>query len=62
MLAMEKVWTCAANNMLIAPPVDPQTHFGRSSVKRNWLVYWPKFDEFSVTMKVTTVNINGPVA
>ncbi len=60
--AMEKVWTCAANNMLIAPPVNPVTHVGWAAIKRNWESYWPKFDRFSVTMKVTTVNINGPVA
>ena len=28
MCAMEKVWTCASNNMLIAPPTNPATHMG----------------------------------
>ncbi len=26
--AMEKVWTCAADNMLIAPPSNPHVHIG----------------------------------
>jgi hypothetical protein len=26
--AMEAVWTCAADNILIAPPVDPHSHVG----------------------------------
>jgi ketosteroid isomerase-like protein len=60
--AMEKVWTCAAGNILIAPPVNPVTHVGWPAIKRNWQTYWPKFDKFSVSMKVTAVNINGPAA
>jgi ketosteroid isomerase-like protein len=62
MRAMEKVWSCAGNNMLIAPPVNPHTHVGWAAIKRNWEAYWPTFDQFSVSMKVTTVNINGPAA
>jgi ketosteroid isomerase-like protein len=60
--AMEKVWTCAANNMLIAPPVNPLTHVGWAAIKRNWERYWALFDQFSVSVKVTNVNINGPAA
>ena len=60
--AMEKLWTCAADNILIAPPVNPLTHVGWAAIKRNWKAYWPMFDQFSVSMKITTVNINGPVA
>ena len=33
MRAMEKVWTCAANNMLIAPPENPRVYVG-------WSVAW----------------------
>ncbi|HVG51093.1 MAG TPA: nuclear transport factor 2 family protein [Xanthobacteraceae bacterium] len=62
MPAMEKVWTCAADNILIAPPVNPQTHVGWAAIKRNWEAYWPTFDHFNVSMEVTAVNINGPVA
>jgi ketosteroid isomerase-like protein len=62
MRAMEKVWTCAADNMLTAPPVKPVTHVGWKTIKRHWEDYWPTFDQFSVSMKVNTVNINGPVA
>ena len=54
MCAMEKVWTCASTNMLIAPPTNP--------VKRNWEAYWPTFSLFSVSMVVAKVNVNGPVA
>jgi hypothetical protein len=28
MRAMEKVWTCAADNMLIAPPANPRVYVG----------------------------------
>ena len=31
MCAMEKVWTCASNNMLIAPPTNPATPHGLGS-------------------------------
>ena len=60
--AMEKVWSCATNNILIAPPTNPVTHIGWAAIKRNWEAYWPTFSRFSVSMVVTTVNINGPVA
>jgi ketosteroid isomerase-like protein len=62
MQAMEKVWSCAADNILVAPPVKPVTHVGWAAIKRNWETYWPLFDKFNVSMKVTTVNINGPAA
>ncbi len=32
--AMEKVWTCAADNMLIAPPSNPQVHVGWAAIKQ----------------------------
>jgi ketosteroid isomerase-like protein len=60
--AMEKVWTCAAENILIAPPVNPRAHVGWAAIKRNWEAYWPTFEQFSVSMDVTAVNIIGPVA
>ncbi len=60
--AMEAVWTCAADNILIAPPVDPHAHVGWAAIKRYWEGYWPTFDQFSVSMRVTKVNISGPVA
>jgi hypothetical protein len=62
MCAMEKVWTRASNNMLIAPPTNPVTHMGWEAIKRNWEAYWPTFIQFSVSMVVASVNINGPVA
>ena len=62
MRAMEKVWTCATDNILIAPPTNPVTHVGWEAIKRNWEAYWPTFSRFSVSMVVTMVNINGPVA
>ena len=46
MRAMEKVWTCAADNMLIAPPANPRVYVGWSTIKRNWEGYWPKFAEY----------------
>jgi hypothetical protein len=60
--AMEKVWTCASNNILIAPPTNPVTHMGWEAIKRNWEAYWPTFSQFSVSMIVARVNVNGPVA
>jgi len=60
--AMAKVWTCAPDNILIAPPVNPETHVGWNAIRRQWEKYWPLFDAFSVSMQVSTVNINGPVA
>jgi ketosteroid isomerase-like protein len=60
--AMEAVWTCAADNILIAPPINPHAHVGWAAIKRNWETYWPTFDQFSVSMRVTKVNISGPVA
>ena len=43
MRAMEKVWTCATDNILIAPPINPVTHVGWEAIKRNWEAYWPTF-------------------
>ena len=60
--AMEAVWTCAADNMLIAPPANPHVHVGWAALKRNWETYWPTFDQFRVSMTVNKVNITGPVA
>ncbi len=60
--AMEAVWTCATDNILIAPPANPHSHVGWAAIKRNWEAYWPTFDQFSVSMRVTKVNISGPVA
>ena len=60
--SMEAVWTCAADNILIAPPVNPHSHVGWTAIKRNWETYWPTFDQFSVSMRVTKVNLTGPVA
>ena len=60
--AMDTVWTCTDKNIVIAPPVNPLTHVGWTAIKRYWEAYWPTFDKFSVSMKVTAVNINGPVA
>jgi ketosteroid isomerase-like protein len=62
MRAMEKVWTCAADNILIAPPTNPVTHVGWEAIRRNWEAYWPTFSRFSVSMVVSMVNVNGPVA
>ena len=62
MRAMEEVWTRTAENILIAPPTNPVTHVGWEAIKRNWEGYWPTFNRFSVSMVVTMVNINGPVA
>jgi ketosteroid isomerase-like protein len=60
--AMEAVWTCGADNILIAPPANPHSNVGWAAIKRNWEAYWPTFDQFSVSMRVTKVNISGPVA
>ena len=60
--AMETIWACCPDNILIAPPTNPVTHVGWETIKRNWEAYWPSFSQFSVSMVVTTVNINGPVA
>jgi len=62
MPAMEKVWTCAADNILIAPPGNPRAHVGWSAIKRNWEAYWPRFASYRVTMRVNKVNVSGPVA
>jgi len=59
---METVWTCAPDNMLIAPPSDPHVYMGWAAIKRNWELYWPTFDQFRVSMRVNKVNISGPVA
>lgn len=60
--AMEKVWTCATDNMLIAPPSNPHVHVGWAAIRRNWQTYWPVFEDYSVSMRVKKVNISGPVA
>jgi ketosteroid isomerase-like protein len=60
--AMEAVWTCAADNMLIAPPTNPHVRIGWAAIKRNWEAYWPTFDRFRVSMKVNKVKVAGPVA
>ncbi len=61
MRAMEEVWTCGRDNILIAPPTNPVTHVGWKAIKRNWESYWPGFSRFSVSMVVTAISINGPV-
>jgi len=60
--AMAKVWSCAADNILIAPPTNPITHVGWEAIKQNWETYWSLFSNLTVSMTVTTININGPVA
>jgi len=60
--AMEQVWTCASDNILIAPPVDPITYVGWDAIRRNWEHYWARFEDLRVSMTEPTVNINGPVA
>jgi ketosteroid isomerase-like protein len=60
--AMKKVWTCAADNMLIAPPANPHVHVGWPAIKRNWEAYWPIFAKYRVTMRVNKVDVSGPVA
>jgi ketosteroid isomerase-like protein len=62
MRAMEKVWTRTNDNILIAPPTNPVTHVGWDAIRRNWEAYWPTFSRFSVSMVVSMVNVNGPVA
>jgi len=34
--AMQKVWTCAADNILIAPPANPHVRVGWAAIKKNW--------------------------
>ncbi len=60
--AMEKIWTCAPDNILIAPPVDPVTYVGWPAIRQNWERYWAQFDELRVAMASPVVNVNGPVA
>jgi len=60
--AMEQVWTCGSDNILIAPPVDPVTYVGWEAIRRNWERYWARFEDLRVSMTEPTVNINGPVA
>jgi ketosteroid isomerase-like protein len=62
MRAMERVWTRGADNILIAPPVNPVTHMGWAAITRNWEDYWSNFLEFSVSMEISAINIVGPVA
>ena len=38
MCAMEKVWTCASDNILIAPPINPRTHVGWTAIKQRGLL------------------------
>jgi ketosteroid isomerase-like protein len=60
--AMAEVWTCAGDNILIAPPENPHEHVGWKAIKLNWERYWPLFDQFSVSMKINKINVSGPVA
>jgi ketosteroid isomerase-like protein len=60
--AMARVWTCAADNILIAPPENPREHLGWTAIKLNWERYWPRFEQFSVSMQVNKINVSGPVA
>ena len=43
MCAMEKVWTCASNNMLIAPPTNPATHMGWEAINFQTVSALPLF-------------------
>jgi ketosteroid isomerase-like protein len=60
--AMERVWTCAADNMLIAPRPDPHVYVGWAAIRQNWEAYWPTFERYRVSMRVNEVQISGPVA
>ena len=60
--AMQKVWTCASDNILIAPPSNPHVWVGWAAIKKNWEAYWPTFDQYVVSMRIKKVNISGPVA
>src|ERR1700733_474218 len=60
--AMARVWTCAGDNILIAPPENPHEHLGWTAIKLNWERYWPTFEQFSVSMQVNKINVSGPVA
>jgi ketosteroid isomerase-like protein len=60
--AMARVWTCASDNILIAPPENPREHVGWTAIKLNWERYWPAFEQFSVSMQVNKINVSGPVA
>jgi hypothetical protein len=62
MRAMARVWTCAEDNILIAPPENPHEHIGWAATKLNWERYWPTFEQFSVSMQVNKINVSGPVA
>jgi hypothetical protein len=35
---------------------------GWEAIKQNWEAYWPTFSRFSVSMVVSVLDINGPVA
>jgi len=60
--AMQRVWTCASDNILIAPPSNPHVRVGWAAIKKNWETYWPTFHQYVVSMRVKKVNISGPVA
>ena len=60
--AMARVWTCAGDNILIAPPENPHEHLGWTAIKLNWERYWPTVEQFSVSMQVNKINVSGPVA
>ena len=50
--AMQRVWTCAADNILIAPPSNPHVRVGWAAIKKNWETYWPSFDQYAVSVRV----------
>ena len=61
--AMGPPWICAADNILdSAAGQSGNSHVGWAAIRRIWEAYWPTFDLFSVSMRVTKVNISGPVA
>ena len=57
--AMQKVWTCASDNILIAPPSNPHVRVGWAAIKKNWETYWLTFDQYVVSMRVKKVNTAG---
>ena len=60
--AMARIWTCASEDINIAPPIRPVVHTGWDAIKANYLSYWKTLSELNVSMDEPEIRFNGDTA
>jgi uncharacterized protein (TIGR02246 family) len=60
--AMEQVWSCSADDVNVAPPVQPAAHVGWNAIRKTYEAFWSTLDELTVSMDNPTIRVQGNVA